>query len=1008
MPADHLDTLSRQRDALADAFDDLARAREVAERAGIPRHTQPIDQPDMRGWWWETLLIAWRRGVLIALVDQAAADPMAAAYLATLVALRDDAVQLQAQPAPAGVHLAAPAPPAPPVLFGRDALLDAIARDLKAPGPPVALRGLPGAGKTALALALADRADVKTAFPDGRAWLPIGPEPIIFDLLGRLLEQFGVPVEELRSEAARADRLRQALNGKRCLVILDDIWAAQHARPFLDAVRAPARILFTARSASLASDLGVMEREVPLLDEDASLQMLTTASARAAEAIAADLQGGVALVRDLGHLPLALQIAGRQLDRLARSEGPKQAARLLARDIAGRLLALRAVGQHTSTPGVVEPSLDAILAASYDRLSGDAEKMAFRRLGALAPQPADFDATAMAVLWEADEDTALALRLALRDAGLLERSQQSTDDAPRYTLHQVIARFAVARLAEDETESSAAHAAHADHYLSAMQEANEAGHFHTMRADLPQILAALEWAAAAEKADVLLNLLSASADLLHHFGAARERIDAADRAVALAESQSDTAILASALITRANALSDESTAQDKDRARLMQALADYESALRLLAGSPLGYGLALSNRVVLLEMLAHAPGEDLHARHLQALADCDTALPALVDHPQGYSNTLLNRANVLAELADLRGEDRHARMLQALADYDRVAALRHAMPLDYASTLNNRASLNRKLASMTGEDRRARLLQALADHDEALPLRGATPLDYAQTLGNRASVYRDLATVRGEDRRARLLQALADYDAALLLLGKGSLAYANALGNRANVYVDLSSLPVEDHRARLLQALADYDAALPLVTGRPLSYANILNGRGGVHFALAGIPGEDSRARLLLALADRDAALPLQVEAPVDYARSLFNRAGVLSALASEDGEDSHGRLLQAMADYDAALPLLETEPLLRGETLGSRAVLHLGLAKLDGEDQGERLGQALVDAYMSFFLISSRQHPEYRQIAGRVLRRVRDAIVNAYDAQAFTDWWAELAGGQPIPDWLA
>ena len=44
------DTLERLRDALSKAYDDLSQARELAERAGIPRDVQPIDQHDMRGW----------------------------------------------------------------------------------------------------------------------------------------------------------------------------------------------------------------------------------------------------------------------------------------------------------------------------------------------------------------------------------------------------------------------------------------------------------------------------------------------------------------------------------------------------------------------------------------------------------------------------------------------------------------------------------------------------------------------------------------------------------------------------------------------------------------------------------------------------------------------------------------------------------------------------------------------------------------------------------------------
>jgi hypothetical protein len=62
----------------------------------------------MRGWWWETLHIAWRRGALIALLDAVVADPTVAAMKARFEALREPVAQLQAQPAPAGVSVTPP------------------------------------------------------------------------------------------------------------------------------------------------------------------------------------------------------------------------------------------------------------------------------------------------------------------------------------------------------------------------------------------------------------------------------------------------------------------------------------------------------------------------------------------------------------------------------------------------------------------------------------------------------------------------------------------------------------------------------------------------------------------------------------------------------------------------------------------------------------------------------------------------------------------------------------
>ena len=139
-----------------------------------------------------------------------------------------------------------PKPPAADPLIGRDTFLADLVAELTAPGRAdrhalTALRGLPGVGKTALAKALANEPAIVDAFPDGRAWVALGPEPGVFSLLGRLLEQFGSSGSDLITPEARAERLRSVLAGRCYLLVLDDVWQPADARPFLDAVhRRPA------------------------------------------------------------------------------------------------------------------------------------------------------------------------------------------------------------------------------------------------------------------------------------------------------------------------------------------------------------------------------------------------------------------------------------------------------------------------------------------------------------------------------------------------------------------------------------------------------------------------------------------------------------------------------------------------------------------------------------------------------------------------------------------------
>ncbi len=133
----------------------------------------------------------------------------------------------------------------------------------------------------------------------------------------------------------------------------------------------------------------------------------------------------------------------------------------LQREVATRLLTLTSA---EGRPGLAaaEPSLEAILALSYDALPDDGARAALRRLAIFGGQPLDYDAAAMAAVWQVDEEEALELRLALVEAGLVERTPR--DGEPRYALHQVIAHFARARLAADPGEERAAALAHARHY----------------------------------------------------------------------------------------------------------------------------------------------------------------------------------------------------------------------------------------------------------------------------------------------------------------------------------------------------------------------------------------------------------------------------------------------------------------------------------------------------------------------------------------------------------------
>ena len=119
-----------------------------------------------------------------------------------------------------------------------------------------ALKGMAGVGKTILAQALCLDETVQSAFPDGIVWLNIGKDPR--DLLPLFREAGRATGDSLQgydSVQSASNQLRNHLREKAVLLVLDDVWDAHDAAPFLiDSPRS--RLLITTRDARTAVSLG--------------------------------------------------------------------------------------------------------------------------------------------------------------------------------------------------------------------------------------------------------------------------------------------------------------------------------------------------------------------------------------------------------------------------------------------------------------------------------------------------------------------------------------------------------------------------------------------------------------------------------------------------------------------------------------------------------------------------------------------------------------------------------
>ena len=164
-------------------------------------------------------------------------------------------------------------PELPPHYLPREADLAGLKQKLLAGGANVGItgqssavgvQGMGGIGKTVLAAALAHDSEVRQAFPDGIYWLTIGQKPNLLDLQNQLLRQLTGSKETLTTEQEAKDALREALEGRPALVVVDDAWTIDHADAF-SVTAPPARLLITTRNNEVLVGLGAEEHRVDVL-----------------------------------------------------------------------------------------------------------------------------------------------------------------------------------------------------------------------------------------------------------------------------------------------------------------------------------------------------------------------------------------------------------------------------------------------------------------------------------------------------------------------------------------------------------------------------------------------------------------------------------------------------------------------------------------------------------------------------------------------------------------------
>lgn len=301
-----------------------------------------------------------------------------------------------------------------------------------------ALNGLPGVGKTTLAIALAYDEEVLESFADGILWAGLGPSANISSILSRWSRLLGLSLAEQNIDYLSWTRaLHAAIGSRRLLIIIDDAWTLEDVLPFK--IGGPhCAHLVTTRFPTIAAHFAVNgPLTLPELNTEESMRLLRHL---APTVFLHDSHKESDLVQAVGGLPLALTLMGNYLRKQANHDDTQHIQNaLLSLSNTRQRLELSEAYDAGLQPGAPKlRSLQSVISITDRQLSSTA-RAALYALSILPPKPHSFSEEAALIVAACDPTTLDVLI----DAGLLECSTSE-----RYTLHQTISDYARAHLEE--------------------------------------------------------------------------------------------------------------------------------------------------------------------------------------------------------------------------------------------------------------------------------------------------------------------------------------------------------------------------------------------------------------------------------------------------------------------------------------------------------------------------------------------------------------------------------
>ena len=378
-------------------------------------------------------------------------------------------------------------------LVGRGALLEGLLTRLQTDDLPLflALQGMPGVGKTALAAFLCHDKSIRRRF-EGVLWASLGQQ---VRSVRRHLARWGsllrLDIAKWATSNMIVPAIRAAIGQRHMLFVFDDVWSIDDARALLQSGGHNCAYILTTRQLDVAS---WFHGDVTHVGELGGADGLLLLERLAPHAVRLERAAAGALVGEVGGLPLALSIAGQFLLVQAQSSQQRRLQQAFAQlsDARERLKLVvpqAPLERHSSLGHDVPFSLKNMIHLSERALSEPA-KMALRALAVFPPKPATFsdraagavaarpietlDELVRASLVEAGGQSRLSLHPIIRDYARLVRTR-----AQKNLAEKRLVAFAT-RFVEERATNVAVLEQESNMILTAVELANELGDFQSL------------------------------------------------------------------------------------------------------------------------------------------------------------------------------------------------------------------------------------------------------------------------------------------------------------------------------------------------------------------------------------------------------------------------------------------------------------------------------------------------------------------------------------------------